>query len=308
MSLSAFVLFMLGALGELLLLAERALPPGQAYHSRLGGWRGLLDTAIFYTPMRLLALALAALAAVLVGLFELLGWGSLLVYIDTPLVSLLFTVLGVLLLFATLAAGYFLPAINTQNLLLAQGVMLAGALLDRGAIAWLPAAWLIWAPALVMALLLGWQVGPRLVSRSAPRAVLPPEIKALLYFWYLLCALLTTFQSGQTALFEADQLAWGDAFSLGTVLVFMLVHGMAAMRFFLISSSLLLPRNRAMAAHAMPRLFSDEPAPALRFVLVALGAAGFLLANRAFGWLAAPLALSLTFLAAVQLLNPGRRS
>jgi hypothetical protein len=78
------------------------------------------------------------------------------------------------------------------------------------------------------------------------------------------------------------------------------------MRFFLIVSSLLRLRNRRLAAQAMPRLFSDEPLPALRFVLVSAGVAALLLANHAFGWLEPAMALSFGLLAGVQLMNPPR--
>jgi hypothetical protein len=287
-------MFMLGALTELIVLYERARAPRAAGAQAKAAVGGLLAEDMLHSQLRLLALGLAVLAAGLLVLFNLLGIAEQEVYIDTPLVSSLFVGLVVFILFAALAAAYFLPLINEQTLLLVQGLLLAGALFGHRPVGWLPLPLLVGLPLAVSLGLIVWQ------------RALPAWLKAGLYFWYLLCVLLTTFQSGQTAYFEADQLTWFDGFAAGAVLVFMLLHGLTAVRFFLIMSSLLRPRNRVLAARAMPRLFSDEQVPLLRFGLVAALTAGLLVANRAYHWVDTAAALSICTLLGVQLMNPPR--
>jgi hypothetical protein len=172
-----------------------------------------------------------------------------------------------------------------------QGLVLAGALLRGEAGIWLPFWTVTVLPVGVSLLLLLW-----------PRAF-PAQLKAVLYLWHLLCLLVLPFQSGQTGLFTQMEIGWGEALTAGMLLAFLVLHGLFAVRFFIITLSLLRRRNRPLVAEAMQNLFYDEQTPLLRSLLVA-GLLGILLwANQISGYLDLSLALGMCSLLAIQLMG-----
>lgn len=289
MTLSGFVLFMLGLLAELVLLFEGS-SPGLAAADR--GARSLIDRTL--GPSRQVIAILAVIAGLLIGLFELLRVGGVLVYIDSPVVGFIFVVLGVAVFFAAMMADLFLPVVNEQSILIVQALVLVSALWGGGRLDWLPLAILAGIPALVSLGLVLW------------RWSFPPWAKALLYLWYLLSLMIPPFQSGQAGFFRAARLTWSESLSFGMLFIFLIIHGLFAARFFLMVSSLLYPRNYKWIRQIMPRLFSDEQVSMPRFGLAALLVAGLLLLNQWLGLLERSTAVSLAMLLAVQVLS--RRS
>jgi hypothetical protein len=283
MSISCFILYVLGALVEIIFLytAVNGEPPFKGH-----SW---LDRV--FTPSRSVIALLSVAALFLVGIFELSGIGKSLVYIDTPLVSFILGLLAVGLLGVAMLAGLFLPIVNEQSILLTQVLVLASAWWGGDPVDWLPPGAVTVFPAILILLL-----------ALIPRGI-PSSLKAILYFWYLLSLLAIPFQSGEVRIIQQDSLSWAEGFSLGMLSVFLLLHGLLAVRFFLITSSLLRPRNRALAAENMPRLFSDEQVPVLRFAGVFLIIAALLAANHYTHLLVRPMALSLCSLLGVQLLS-----
>jgi hypothetical protein len=205
-----------------------------------------------------------------VGLFTLLGIDQVKVYINTPGINFIFYALGFFVVVAAFFGTIFLPPVNEQSILAVQALILLNALAG-GVVDWIPMAALTAVPALVCLALLIW-----------PRSF-APEVKAVLYLWYLLSLLAMPFQSGQAAYFRAPLLTWFEAWVFGGLFIFMILHGLFAVRFFLLTSSLILPRNRPAIAPLMARLFSDEQASLPRFALVMALSAGLVLANQGRG-------------------------
>jgi hypothetical protein len=307
MALTAFVFFLLGIFAELVFLYESAhgrriitTRPDESRDSLRaaieGGHRPFVHSLLAagdLRPARDLLAGAALLAALLAGVFEWAGIGAEKVSIDTPGVSLIFILLGLGLLAAALAANLFLPRVNEAVILVVQGTVLLGFLWTGEPVEWLPLVALGAAPALVTLALL------------ACRLPLPPQAKALIYLWYLVTLLMGPFQSGQAALFQESEPSWTEAISLGMVFIFLLVHGLFAVRFFLIVSSMILPRNHCLVARLMLHLFADEQVSLPRFSLAAIVVAGLLFANRYLGIMPQPFAVSFGTLLGVHLMTRG---
>jgi hypothetical protein len=287
MTLANFTLFYCGILCELLLLIESANP---AIASKLFDMRGNSLVGYFMPPTRALASILLALALGIAGLFRLLGYAQIKVYIDTPIVNILMIVLGLFILFTAIMTGLFLPLVNEQTILVVQCLILYQALTGD-----MPFNWIS---------LVGWTLLPTLIVLGLvlwPRP-LPFALKALLYLWYLLSLLVMPFQSGQVAYFRQLTFTWVEAWSYGALFIFMIIHGLFAVRFFLMTSSLLVPRNWPLMERFIPHVFSDEQVPRLRFLLVMGISAGLLAGNHYLGWVAQPVALGLLVMFSSQIL------
>lgn len=295
MPLAIFTLFLYGILSEIALLYEAARPPVSAGLPVSGAPPPLGAPPIMarvFSPARALVMLMGPVAAALVGLFALLGIDQVKVYIDTPGINFIFYGLGFFVLAAAFVGVTFLPPVNEQSILAVQALILLNALAG-GVVDWIPMAALTAVPALVCLGLLVW-----------PRSF-APEVKAVLYLWYLLSLLAMPFQSGQAAYFRAPLLTWFEAWVFGGLFIFMILHGLFAVRFFLLASSLILPRNRPAIAPLMARLFSDEQASLPRFALVMALSAGLVLFNKAAGLVAQPVMLGLCVMIVTQVL--GRR-
>lgn len=286
MTLATFVLFTLGMLSEMIFLIDAAHPL-QRY------WPGPPTTVWerVFNPPRLLVAILAVLAGLFLGAFYLFGVQETRVYIDTPLVSPIMMVIAVFTFFAALFSDLFIPRVNEQTILVVQGLVLANALGGGRPVDWMPLAALIGVPAAVSLGLLVW---------GRP---LPPALKAVLYLWYLVSLLALPFQSGETLYFRLIDFNWLEGVLFGMLFFFLVSHFLFTLRFFLIVVSLVVPRNRHLAAQFMPRLFFDQQVAPLRFLGVAGLIALLLAANAWLGWIARPLALGLAAALGVQLLN-----
>ncbi len=286
MTASGFVLFTLGLLAELVFLYEGSSAGRKVAE---GGVQSFVDRTMS-APRQLIGI-MVVIAGLVIGLLELLKVGSTLVYIDTPLVGIIFVVLGVFVFFAALASPLFLPMVNEQSILLVQLLVLVNTLWGGARVDWLPLSILVAVPALISVVLVIW------------RRSFPAWAKALLYLWYLLSLMIGPFQSGEAGFFRKVDFTLTEAGSFGVVFIFLIIHGLFAVRFFLMVSSMLLPRNRVFIRQLMPCLFSDEQVPMLRFGLVALLVAGLLAANQWLGLVDRSMAMSLGMLVGVQLMS-----
>jgi len=286
MTLSAHILFILGVLAELIFLYENA---------NASKIKPIWETGNFIqrlvTPGQTVVFFLALIAGLLVGIFELTGVGRNMVFIDTPFIGLIDGALLLLVLFAAFMASWFLPPINEQSMLVIQFLLLAGSLLYTDRVVWIPLWMVTIIPGAVSLLLVLWPVK------------FSPQVKAILYLWYLLSLMAIPFQSSQTYLINQPDPTWAQAYTSGMLLVFLILHGLFAARFIAITLSMILPRNHALVARAMPALFHDEQMPLIQTLAVTLLLAGLLAANQLTHAVETPLALSLCSLLAVHLLS-----
>ena len=286
MSLSGFVFFVTGVLIEMLmLLGAKIKDEALLSHPQLK-WLSQVVTvkSVLTYSLLLTAMALAAI-------FELTGVGNIKVYINTPFVSLITIILALVILAASLAAAYILPPINEHSILTIQLLILAGIFLNPGLNTWMPLK--------ILAILSGGISLALVIWQKA----LHTSVKAVLYFWYLLSLLIIPFQSGEIILFQKINLSWFDAFALGMLMVFMLLNGLFAVRFFLIVSSLLRPRNHSLVARHMPFLFSDQQVSIPRYLLVVGLLATLITGNYFLNLFNSALLFSLCSLIGVQLLG-----
>lgn len=301
MTLFSFVFFLFGILSEIIFLLEAASPhifrmevAGKAEQEKAGLGKQTTGIAHFNRPAMLLIAGLAVLAALVAGLLELFGAGGVLVYIDSPVISFIFVLLGLFVLAAALLAKSFLPPVNEQSILVALCLVLVSALWGERSLIWLPGWLLTVVPAVVALALLIWRRG------------FSPLLKAVLYLWYLLSLMVIPFQSGEVAFFHQLEFNILESYSYGILLVFLLVHCLFAVRFFLIASSILVPRNRRWVSQIMPQLFTDEQVPLTRFLPVVALIAILLLVNQYLGLLTKPAVISLCMVLGVQLLSIGQ--
>ncbi len=283
MKLSAFFLFAAGIISELLLLYDSAKPAQNQRHNRF------LPIPFDMAPT-LVGLILLV-AAGLVAVVELIGVGKTLVYIDSPLIMILFIVLGTAVFFAAMTTSLLLPPVNEQSILLVQCLLLAGNLWGKQRIDWLPVWLTIILPAVLIIVL---------VARRTP---FPFWAKGILFAWHLFSLMITPFQSGETAYFLKNEFTYVEAFSFGFLFIFLIVHGLFAVRFLLVAPSSIIPRNRPLIQQAMSRIFSDEQVSILRFLIVAGLVAALLVVNELVGALDRSAALSLAMLLSVHILR-----
>jgi hypothetical protein len=90
------------------------------------------------------------------------------------------------------------------------------------------------------------------------RRAFSPVAKAVIYLCYLFALLYSVYLGGADKLLNGNDLRLTEGLVFGGVSIFVLLHSMFAIRFFLIVSSLVFRRNRPLVAMIMPRLFSDE--------------------------------------------------
>ena len=260
LTLEALIYFLLGALVETFLLWGRARRAG---FSRLA--RRFLAPQFLALPV-VAGLALLGVVALIV-LLRLSGLASLMVSLDDGWVGGIFVVLCLFLLGAGVLADGLLPRVNERSVLTAQVLVLLLALFNREQTDWVILGLAVGIPtALSIGLLLS-------------RRALSAPLKACAYLGYLFALLHLAYQTANLGLFSASEISGFAGFAFGSLFVFLMLHSLFAVRFFLIVSSLILPRNRPPIAVLMPRLFSDEQAPPQRFGLFALAAALLVLVN-----------------------------
>jgi hypothetical protein len=277
MKLSAFVAMVLGMVVEILLLVEQSLPPEKqatwqgfralslverrtpfavetsVLSEKLAIWRGLCAPGL--SPFQAANTLLAAVTIVIIALLELLGWGGQEVSMSDGWVGMIFVAYGVFIFFAGIM-GNILPRVNETSILSVQILVTLGLWANATALnPWLVIL-LVVLPALVMAFLV--------MKRTALNHI----AKALVYFWYLLCLIVLIYENGSLDYFSKPDLTILEGFTYGTVFTFLILHALFSIRFFLITSSLIVPRNRPYVNYLMPHLFSDEQIAPHSFLLL----------------------------------------
>lgn len=180
---------------------------------------------------------------------------------------------GLFLLGAGLWYHKFLPRINEQTLVVVTAIVLLS-LYGQIQLDWQ------WLAALALPLL-------AIFILALTKHSLPPALKSLFYFWYLMCLLAMAYLGTFDLLFNPDtgylETSF-DHFVAGAAGFFFLLHCVFLVRFFLMLTANLLPWNRYLIALAMPQLFGDEQMPRRRFVVILLVVLAILYANQQFGF------------------------
>ncbi len=203
-----------------------------------------------------LMLGLPLLALFLAGLAYLLGLGDLYISLDNYFVGLFFVCFGLYILTAGVVSNHLLPRVNEKTVLGVQ-IIIAVSLLVT------PASYNPWA--LFFLLELPMLVTAYLVARQTPLGTIT---KAVIYCWYLFSLVLLAYQNGSVLVLEKSHPNLLEGFLTGVMLVFLLLHMLFSIRFFLVASSLIIPANRPLVGRLMPHLFSDEQVSPRRFILL----------------------------------------
>jgi len=284
MTLEVFVLFMLGMALEVVWMWEAAHVQAQKKAEMASVAQMLPDSWIIQA-------GLIMLAGAAFGGVHLLGIDQVYTSLDDGPVFLLFTLIGLFILITGIFGSHLMPPINEHSVLSIQLLVAAGML--TGAVQ-LPSI-VLWALGTFMLLLSLFLL---LQQRS-----LPLILKALVYAWYLALLLGLSVMNGDTALFSARNLNLTSGFAFGVVFIFLLLHALFFIRFFLIVCSLILPRNRKFIGYLIPRLFGDEQAQPLPFVIITLGLIAAVWLNAHFNLLPGVLFTSLCVLVSTQVLS-----
>ncbi len=166
---------------------------------------------------------------------------------------------GLFLVFAGLWYHRFLPRINEQTLVVVTAIVLLS-LYGQIQLDWQ------WLAALALPLL-------AIFILALTKHTLPPALKSLFYFWYLMCLLVMAYLGAFDLLFNPDtgflETSF-DNFIAGAAGLFFLLHCVFLVRFFLMLTANLLPWNRYLIDLAMPQLFGDEQMPRRNFVVILL--------------------------------------
>jgi len=288
MTLSTLIMFLCGIIVEIMLLWERTRPQADDPGS---GWLVIARLSRFQLWIGSLCLAALALA----GACELIGVGAILVSLDDGWVGAIFVTLGVFIFFLGVW-GNLLPKVNETSILSVQALVLVG-LMTRPEVNFLGLGlWLAGLPALVVILLVG------------RKTALNPGLKAMVYLWYLVSLLILSFENGSFDTFNQAELNFLEGFAAGSVFIFLILHSLFSMRFFLIASSLILPRNRPYIQAIMPHLFGDEQIAPRQFIGLLAVVLAVVLLNRAAGLVSQTVLVNLSVLVCVQYLFRSERS
>lgn len=284
MELGVFIFFMAGILAEIILLWESAHPVAD----------NLAWNRITAFPLRRSQLALGVigvLTAALALLFAVLGIANEKVYIDTPVIYPFSLLLGLFIFGAGLFTDELVPRVNEKGILMVQVLVIASLLTSQTPLnGWLLAFGVIIPASLALFL-------------AFNRQALPPLVKAGVFFLYLISLIVQTFLSGSVALFSYTHYNFVEAFLFGSTFLFLILHILLAIRYFLIFSSLILPRNRRLVRLLMLRLFSDEQVSPRSFLLFTVVLFALLAVNLIFDLLETGLVFNLGVIASVQVLS-----
>jgi hypothetical protein len=148
-----------------------------------------------------------------------------------------------------------LPRINEQTIVVINLVVLYS-LLSTSQLAW------YWIAALLLPSL-------GVLVMALTTRIIHPMLKSLLYFWYLICLFIMAYQNNYEMFFKPTselRLTSLDYFIGGAAGIFLLLHSIFLVRFFLMLSANILPYNRYLINLAMPQLFDDQQIPRLKFL------------------------------------------
>jgi hypothetical protein len=166
-----------------------------------------------------------------------------------------------------------LPRVNEQTIVVITAIVLLS-LFGQAELAW------YWLAALTLPIV-------AIFLMVLTTFIMPPALKSLYYFWYLICLFAMAYQSNFDLFFNsasADPQASFDYFIAGAAGIFLLLHSIFLVRFFLMLTANILPKNRYLIQLAMPQLFSDEQMPRYKFLVILLVVVAVLLLNRQFGF------------------------
>lgn len=229
------------------------------------------------SPIQALIGLVVLVAALLVALVDGFGLQVPAFWIDAFSNGIMFVAFSFLFVFG-LVVPRLMPRVNEQAILAVNLVTLLN---------------LAVMPGLPPVVLAGFAVpGMLLLLLGVTRQSLSPMLKSLVYFWYLVCLLALTLQN-DFSVFISNELQPANLFQMavaGAAGIFLLLHALFLVRFFLMLSALILPHNRKYLFQVMPGLFGDEQMPALKFLSVLGVAAGAYWAAVAFGLASLPAA------------------
>ena len=165
-----------------------------------------------------------------------------------------------------------LPRVNEQTIVVITAIVLLS-LVGQAELAW------YWLAALTVPIF-------AIFLMALTTFIMPPLFKSLYYFWYLICLFLMAYQSNFDLLLNAptETQTSMDHFIAGAAGMFLLLHSIFLVRFFLMLTANILPKNRYLIQLAMPQLFSDEQMPPYKFLVILLLVVIVLWANRQFGF------------------------
>lgn len=185
-----------------------------------------------------------------------------------------------------------LPRINEQTLVIINLLALYGLLTT------VQLAWYAWVALLLPSL--------GVLILALTQHWLSPAVKSLFYGWYLVCLLLLAYQNNYELFFQPTaelRLTSMDYFIGGAAGIFLLLHSLFLVRFFLMLSANLLPYNRYLITQAMPQLFDDQQIPRWKFLALLGGFAGLVLVNQLTGFVPSLSLLNLLVLLAAHFMD-----
>lgn len=280
MRIQSFVAFCLGMAVEILLLWERACEDawtrgtkrGSIYvktllcRERARGARSADDGSNVVGPAfsreREIMGVLFVGAALIIGIIELLGPAAYEISMGESITDVIFILLGLALFYYGVVDPFLLPHVNEQTVLVVHITMTLGLLLNSQ----------FYMPVWGYVALLGFPT-LALAYLGLTKRVPSPVIKALVYLWYLIELLALTLQNDFTSIIQQRTVtpSLTEDFVTGATAIFLLLHSLFLVRFFLMTSSLIVPRNRRYMDIVMPQLFTDEQLPVWQ-LLALLGA------------------------------------
>lgn len=257
MPIGILIAFLLGIAVEIALLFERSNMEPPAFAPRIAHQ---IDQRIVIIVPCVLAALVAYLAVGIVG--ELNTEVSL----DDEIIGAIFVGIGLMALFYGFISVDLLPSVSEQNVAVVHLIVLISLILNG-------------IPAVDRSVSLALFIVPSLILLylGISQRTLRPTFKALVYFWYLILLMIVAAQNDLGNVFNALDLTLFEGFTAGMIFIFLLLHGLFFLRFFLIVSSLIIPRNRPSVAPLMTHLYSDRQLPPARFLLLVVIAAGLLL-------------------------------
>ncbi|HNT23574.1 MAG TPA: hypothetical protein PKM21_04370 [Anaerolineales bacterium] len=286
MTVSTFIAFLYGMFLEVAWLWDQA--QGKKFfpwQRTPEGWQRI--------PMRKLQWAVVVLglgAAALIGILEFLGVSGASADISQPIPFMLYTAIGLFVFGAGVIWDGLLPRVNEITILGVQLIVMLGLVISGGR----PNPW-----ATTFVLIVPAGVMLYLVARKQPPGM---ATKAIIYLWYTFSLILMLYQSGFGEMISRNTFSLPEAFVLGTTFIFFLLHALFAIRFFIIVSSLILPRNRRFLPIMISRLFSDEQIPIRRFILLLAIVSGVIALNAWIGLIDTYLFVSLSVMIGTQVL------
>lgn len=248
-----------------------------------------------------LSLGLSRLQEI-IGLVLLVSWGMIALadYFDPPMSSQALSALqSYIMLFSFtflfvfgMVSPKLLPRVNEQTIVVVSLVAFYG-LFSLTQLEW------FWLAALLLPAL-------GVFVMALTTRVIHPYLKSFLYFWYLICLFIMALQSNLEMFIRPApelQLTLFDYFIGGAAGIFLLLHSIFLVRFFLMLTALILPSNRYLLTLAMPQLFDDQQIPRLKFLGILALFGGILAFNHWSGLVASVSILNILILLAVHFLE-----